>query len=354
MLNRRELLKAGIGLVAAELVNGCARPPVVPTRQPTPRPTEARPTEIPWSARSATARMQVLEYKKYPAIEGFDADKELALATAELYCQATNCRFAPGRMASAISYVDSEIILQKVREIEGKEFSKEEAEKLKVEQVALTTPKGEIYINNSILDNKLKRIPQVQPEIMQRLAGKDLEAIIKRSILIHEFTHMNLPYREMDIERFSLRVPGANGPVNFETMVGFRFKGKDLDKTYYMQGSDEAVTEYGAIVIARKNRLVYMSIGINYTEGAAFIFDLNKAANITDGEFLRYINGDLPADLLLRRWGSLRRNESMTQLKAGTLALVGISLSTQGVWRLEDALKYINEILIIPPQPSLS
>lgn len=358
MSTRREFLRlmTGAGLAATELTAGCARTPVVPTRQPTPRPTETRPaaaatpTETLWSARSAAARMQALEYKKYPTIEGFDADKELAQATTELYCQATNCRFAPGRMAKSISYVDSEIMLQKGQEVHGREFTKEEAKRFKREEVALTTSQGEIYINKPILEDKLKKIPQVHPEIIQRLAGKDLETIIKRSLLIHEFTHMNLPYREMDIEGFSLRVPGANGPVNFETMTGFRLEGKDLDKAYYIQGADEAVVEYGAMAVAKKSKLIYISIAVDYAKGAAFISDLNKASDISDNEFLNYINGDLYPYQLLQRWGSLRRNENMTQLKAGTLALASIGLHAQGVGDTEDTQRYLNQILILPSQ----
>ena len=81
-----------------------------------------------WNTLPALVRIQRLQILSYPSIEKFDARKELVLASAQFYCEQTQCKIKPEEMANNVFFVPPTRFIEEVEKDAGRKFTKEEVE----------------------------------------------------------------------------------------------------------------------------------------------------------------------------------------------------------------------------------
>lgn len=353
---RKEVLGfAATAVLIGSAAIGCRNESQIPTIENTPavvRTVSAESPKTQWDSLPAVDRLNKLLAKDYPSFSDFARQKEVTLATAQAYCEQTDCNVPASEMAESVHYVNSSEFISKLQEELKKDLTSEEKEHEKRSRLAITNSRNEIYINLFLLDLVIKEITNSQPEIIKELGNKDLITAYEISMLAHEFTHKNFPnIQPIKFDGFSIRFPGKQDPIDFETLDRFTIEGRDSQGVpYFIDGGDEAIIDRAArIVVEKKIGLPYISTP-EYVSGSVLVRKLNGMAKISDDEFLKYVNGKLPSEDLLRKWGAHKLNKGLTDLKTGVLVLRGIGLAVQGFISFKDAETDINRYLNITNQ----
>lgn len=239
-------------------------------------------------------------------------------------------------MAASVFFLDENKFIEELE----KETEKKLADDVKKKQLAFTAHKKDaVYVNQTLLAKIIQDIYVSQPETAIQLGKKDLAIVTKKSILLHEFTHENLPRWSKTFPAFSLRMPQYDQPINFDRLNGFEISGKSQDEKeiFFIEGGDEAVTERAAQIIAENSRS-YVGLIPEYSSGASFVNQLNKRSEIPNDEFLKYLNGTLPPEKLVTKWGK-------GDFKKGVMILVAIGLNVQGITNAKETQGFIDDIL---------
>lgn len=295
-------------------------------------------TEATWNALPSVEKLKKLELRDFSQIREYNLDREISIATAQFYCEQTKCNSSASQMAASVSYLGEDEFIDKLGIETQKQYSKQDISEK--EWLAFTTKnRDNIYIDQTLLYKVIQKINKTQPEIAKKLGKKDLEIVIKKSILIHEFTHRNLHPQFKTFSAFSLSLPSYDQPINFNQLYGFEISGKSQDekKVFYIEGGDEAVTERATQIIARKSES-YIGVVQEFSSGASFVQQLNTKAGVTNDEFLKYLNGQLASEELVKKWGK-------GDFKKGIMMLAAIGLNVQGFTSTKETQRFIDNIL---------
>jgi hypothetical protein len=336
-----------VGLMTVS--NACANDPKFPTSESKPGiSTTISPDseKAQWESLLAIERLNSLLAKSYPTFPDFNRQKEVTLATAQAYCEQTHCNKPPDEMARAVRYLEEDDYITMLAEEEYKRpLTKEEIKMEKESRLATTIPNGNTYINRALMET-LSKENKGMPEVVSQLDGQDFDTLFEISIGAHEFTHRNSKKQSKKFDSFSIELTNAEGPINFDTLDKFKIKGKDSGgNPKFIVGGDEAIVDLATkIIIEKKMGLKYFSAP-KYILGGLLVIKLNIMANIPDEEFLNYANGKLPSEKLLKKWGAFKYDTSLTDLKAGVLALRDIGLAVDGFITFPSAETDINRIL---------
>ena len=346
MVNFKERIIGSLStaiLIGSSLGSACDNPkPMNPTETPAITKT-TQPAESVWNGLTPMERLRRLEIRDFPKTKDFDLDKELSLATAQFYCQVTKCNKSSEQMAASVSYLTDDEIVKKTVIETNVALSEEDLNKQKKKQLAFTTrDKKAIYVNSTLLKEVIRKIYTSPQELQEEeLGDKDLTTVVKMSILVHEFTHMNSQPQTKDFFAFSASLPDIEGPINFGQIYGFEILGNTQDgKIFYIEGGNEAVTERAAQLIGSKSGL-YVGVADEYSNGADLVDQLNKGTDVTNEEFLKYVSGQLPSEKLIEKWGK-------GDFKTGVLLLASIGLYVQGYTTVNDTQEYIEDVLETP------
>lgn len=303
-----------------------------------------------WSKLSAIEQIDRFEYNKIPKAREFDKTRALIQAVAQLYCQSIRCQATPEDLVSAVSFVSRDELIFHLEKENNRKFSEEEKRDEAASQLEVVThyDGDRVLINDELFTQVLEDIRINQPEILQKLDGRDLPTVVLKSLLIHAFTHVNRSKDSLAFDGFSVKLPRSPGPINFDMMDGFKIIGVQSDGLpAYMTGADEAITEYAAIVIG-KEAGVYLSLVPEYHDGAVLVGIMNQRAGIRDEEYLQYVDGERPLEDFLARWGSLTQNSAIPKEKNAILILATIGLRVHNAISQQEARNAIEERMAPP------
>lgn len=303
--------------------------------------------EADWAKLSAFERIQRLEFKQYPTIEGFSATNELKLASAQFYCQETKCEMTPGEMANNIFFVSPFQFIEEAQKDVGREYTQQEIENQLNTRVEMVDKDNKSFINIELYNKTLKLLRAQNPEIVKQLGLRDFDTVVEKSLFLHICSHMNQTKEQYSFNPFSLVLPSKNGPIKVpkvDKLDGFTFVGiREDGSPAVINGAREAITERSAINIGKKAG-DYLPIGRRYSDGALLIDMLNKRSGITNQEFLEYANGTRTIRELLRKWGSIK-NPSNPDEKGAVRELAMVGLYVDGFLTKEQALQSVNDWL---------
>lgn len=278
------------------------------------------------------------------------SDEALQGITSEIatfYTEQTWSKLSAEEMASRVTFSSFDDFINILGKELGREIFPEEKAKERQERVEITTDDGRVYFNLDLFYEVAKKI--VLDSYFSGASGEDkiTRENVLQSVLFHAFSHVNEENSELSFDPFSLQIPGKDGLITFDTLSGYTFAGKDKDgKSQYINGTEEAITERTAIIIGSRAG-TYLSFGGGYSEGANMIADINKAANISDEEFLSYVNGRQQKEEYLRRISALR-DPSGTDIKPAILALSVVGLAVDGIIKPEEANQQIFQYYLNP------
>jgi hypothetical protein len=281
-----------------------------------------------WDKLSAKERLNKLVTKNYPIFTGFDHQRETTLATVQEYCNQIGDLSAE-KIVSSIHYVNEDEFLNVFSKEAGGLFSQAEIKLRQKSTVGIHTKEGEIYFNQSFLD-EIARNTANQPELITKLKKYDIETLYKMCNLAHEITHEIVKKEQISFSEFTIKPY----PIKFNAINGFVIEGKDPSgRGAYIQGAQEAVVDCAArIIIEEKMGLSYLTTP-EYANGSYLVNRLNKIASISNEDFLKYIKGELRQSQLFEKWGACNFNlldKENTNLKKGVIILSDIGRATQG------------------------
>lgn len=309
------------------------------------------PPEILWETLPPIERIRRLEEKRYPEIRGFDQTRELARAVAHFYCEQTKCNITPEQITENIIFVPAK-----------QEFAKLMAKEIEITREKLgggsypTSPEDlepalamtsrrtrEIFINRQALEETLTKTPKETSD------GRDFRTAFIKSLLLHEFSHLNTKKEKFEFEPILLSEPSVPFTLwgsyidRFDT---FDLVGKQRDgRLMYVTGLSEAIAEFAAANIGIKTG-GYVVMDKEAFCGARFILGINNRVGITSSEFLHYTSGERSIRELLQRWATLA-DPSRPDEKAAIEALLAIGLYVQGFIKEEQAVTWIERTLQI-------
>lgn len=275
-----------------------------------------------------------LNKNNYQELTGFDPLQELTGSTARVYCNETICTVNPEEMAQNVYFVDPDTFIREVEQESKIKLSSQELEMHRKHTLEVATRDGKVFMNVrniQLASENLKKAPRL-PE---SLIGINIEAKTYESVLMHAFTHTNSIEEIREINPIRLNLWGEI--VRFTEIDGFTFKGvgKTDGENYYINGANEAFTEYVAQYLVTKNKGVYVTFAAPYGEGAMLMKEINTRANISGENFIKY-NNQLTIDTLLEKWGVIV-NPNNPDKDAATKALMSIGLYVNGITSLSDA-----------------
>lgn len=290
-------------------------------------------SKVKWEKLPSIEQIKRLELKQFPDFADFSLNNALSIATAQFFCQQTKCHNSPEDMAKSVTFVNEVEFLQVSEKNRGRPLTEEDKIRIK-NRIGVTFNHENIYINETHLARVVKDMSINQSGLMGN-EGKDAETILKKSALIHEFTHLNMDNKRHNFEQFSFPFE-ILPPVRFESVKNFQIYGK-MEKygSFVILGSEEAIAEKAATIIGLKLG-TYLSTP-NYMTGVTLLGKINMHSNITDEEFLAYVNGNLPTEELFRRWG---KNNIQTGINA--LALIGLEID--GLINPPETTSYLQKL----------
>lgn len=351
MRTERKWIAAGAVITILTVGGACIKeskqdvsPVVPPGSVRTILPAETlTPVEEGWARLTPQERISKLEPKSYPDIPNFDSREELKLATAQFYCEETNCAKDPKEMADNIFFVSPDRFLEEAQKDVGRKYTQEEKESALNTRLEIMNKHHQSFINVDSYERNIKKLMENNPEVVSQLEPRDFKTVVEKSLFLHIYAHMNQTEEIYTFDGFSMTLPSKDGPIkvpNIDKLNGFTFEGVRKDGSpVFINGAKEAITEQTAIIIGRETG--YVSFGHRLHEGALLVDMLNKRSGITDEEFLEYANGARSLDDLFSRWGAIK-NPSNPDKKAAILALAAIGLYVDGIFSFEDALVSID------------
>jgi hypothetical protein len=267
---------------------------------------------------------------------------------AAFYTERTWCRLSAEEMAKRVTFSNFDDFFSALQTEAGRSMSSEERIKERHERLEITTADGRVFFNMDLFNEVVSKL-LIQNKIAEASSKENLTRLdLVQSVLFHAFSHVNEENTDIEFEPFSLQIPGKDGLITFDTISGYTISGKDKNgKTQYISGTEEAITERTAIIIGSGMGKGYLSIGGGYAEGADMIARINQAANISDEEFLSYVNGKQQKEEYLRRISTLR-DPSGTDIKPAILALSVVGLAVNGVIKPEEANQQIFQYYLNP------
>lgn len=336
------LLSAGI--IALELAAGACSPQQERQVFPTPtRPAAVAGPQAPeraplvassleeWRTAPSLTRIQELELKRHPSFAEFDSRQELALASAEFYCEQTKCNVDPKQMAQNIFFVTPNKFLEEAQKDVNRVFTEAERnDQLETRLEMVNEKTGESFVNSDLLKQLVERAKQDSPDTAATLQRRnvDFETVYIKSLFFHVYAHMNQRKDTYTFSPFSMIVPtrteGLIKVPRIGKLEGFTFVGEREDgKPFYINGAKEGITERDAQIVGNRSGS-YMTLTPDYRDVAGIIAQLNRMSGITDDEFLNIAHGHQDVKNMFQKWATLNKNRP--DEKTGVLALVAAGL----------------------------
>lgn len=303
-----------------------------------------------WDNLPATERLRRITTRDLPPVINLNRQQETKLATVQNYCSQTSSSMLPDELMPSIEFVNEDKFISQLSAELGIILNDAEIAMEKESRLAIATLDGKIYINQDLIDKMAKDM-----EVDPKLKNYDPKTVLEISTITHELVHKDKEIDSVSFKGFSLSLPGNPNAINFNKLIGFKIEGKDTQgKEYNMLGGDEAITDYAASIIAGKRTGLPFISPLKYSEGSKLIGLLNRVANISDEEFLGYVEGKMPQSQLLEKWGAHRTGKFNTgnNLKTGILTLAEVAIVTQGLANFQEVEKDINDNFA--PTPDLS
>lgn len=301
---------------AAAMNAACA--PSEPTRKPEP----PQPTYIPRPIETATAipliseadfntaspfeRINRLENGAYPKDPSFNRRNALFEATIQAFCQQAGCSFAD--TAKNIQYGPENFI-----------FPQEQSNLLYI----VSEDGNSAIINTARLNSSIARLTSPAK-------GKDQGVLFEKTVLLSALAYLSLSREPLDYEPSSIRFPGPGQSVrSLGRIEGWVFVGKrENGSDFRLNGARLAASELlNHIVIAGKTE--YQSSNAQILDAANLMSEINRRAEISDEEFVRYARGELRMGDFLDKWAAIK-NFSNPSRKDAILALKSIALRANG------------------------
>lgn len=292
-----------------------------------------------WHNLPALERLRRIMTKDFPPLTDFNRQQETVLATIQNYCSQTSTSASPDELISSIEFMTEDKFIPQLSKELGVILSDAEIATEKKTRLAITTSDGKIYINQDLV-GKMAKDMEVDPA----LKNYDPRTVLEMSVITHELVHKDKIADSISFKPFSATLPENPNRIDFDKLIGFEIEGEDTQgKQCYMLGGDEAITDYAAsIIVGKKTGLPFVSPN-KYSDGAKLVGLLNRVSNISDREFLDYVEGKIPQSKLLEKWGSHRAGRLNTgdNLKTGILTLAEIAIATQGLVNFQEVEKGI-------------
>ncbi len=348
----------GAGLLAFEAIAGNAacvdqvkQPPIATSRAVTgpvagpqlpERPALVVTSLQEWQGVPSLTRIQELELKRYPSFAEFDGTKELAMATAQFYCEQTTCKTSAKEMGGNIFFVSPERFIEEAQKDVGRTLSQAEINDQldnRLEMVSNKTKQS--FINSDLLKQVMERTKQESPDVVASLQKKgiDFETVYKKSLFFHIYAHKAQQENTYTFAPFSMQIPtkteGTIKVPRIGTLEGFTFVGeRENGKPIYINGAKEAVAERDAQIVGSRSG-PYLTLA--YKDSAGLVAQLNRLSGVSDNEFLAVAHGQKDVAEMFKKWATL--NKTKPDERTGVLALAAVGLQIDFAGSRAETLK---------------
>ncbi len=270
-------------------------------------------------------RIQRLEDGNYPKVASFDKREELFKATVQAFCQQAPCSWE--NTAKTIVYSPANF-----------RFPQEQSNNLYI----VSDDRSSVIINTDRLNSNIARL-RVPTK------GKDPRVLFEKTVLLSALGYLTVSRESLDYEPSSIRFPGPGQSVlSLGRIEGWVFVGKrENGSDFRLDGARLAVAELlNHIVVASKTE--YQTPNSNILDAANLMSEINRQAEISDEQFVRYAKGELPIADFLDRWARIK-NPSNPYRKGAILALQSIALRASGFSRPTETREEIKRWLGLVP-----
>lgn len=284
-----------------------------------------------WVNLPATERINRMETYYYPQFSEFNLREEMVTAVAQFYCETVDCNKTAEQLSNGIHFTTSEQLVEEMEKESNSKFSDTEREVEKKTRLEIVIGNQRGLINTALFEDMVGNIDNYEvSSIGENLAGKNLEAVLLKSLLFHTYTHMNDTEEELSFEAFSLKMPNETGPINFDKAEGFMFTGLNNNgEKRVLRGGEEAITDFIASRVGLKTGS-YMFLHPDYRDGSELVAYANMLTGVSDEQFIDYAFGKSPLLSFFEKWGSIK-DPNKSDPKNGIMALATISLAVSGI-----------------------
>lgn len=297
-----------------------------------------------WTNLSPPIRIQRLELKQYPKVEGFKPLTELIRVSAQFYHQETKTAFTPEDLQSRVVLTDPEGLVRAYETGHGKPLSDKVKAEIQSYQEIVTPKDRKVYLNTVALDNTAEKAPQEQPDLVKELGKKDYYTVNLKSVLMHAFSHVEQSNEYIDTPL--VLIPGTDYVLT--ALDGFVLSLKHrIDGTPgFLNGGNEAMTEYHGHIIAQRSGVALANM--RYGQGALLLDKLNKAAGLNFDQYRKYYIAELQGIDLFKQWGSIKDPVNPDLLQAlYSFIVIALRVNNPGSISQDAALKQIQQSLLI-------
>lgn len=310
--------------------------------------TPAASSESQWRNLPPAQRVDLLETQKAPV--SVDVRAEIATAVGEIICGQMKCKITPAEMASNLRFLPPQDFLDHLEETIGTTVPEDQRRRELAQRLEFIGNDGQVYVNIPLWESINVNLPQT---VRTGLVGRNTAMVLGKSLDFHAFTHLVESKEEFNFSPFSFIAYGVR-VLGVGKMIGLKFVGKAEDgSTVYLTGAHEASTELAAGIMANREAPPYTSLA--YKEGAQLLAEINRAARISDNEFLKVKDGSLNTEWYLKKIASIQ-NPRNPDIKKAILAFAAIALAQAGATTWPEArsgaIGWLTPDAILTPQPT--
>lgn len=358
--SRRAILGLPIG-VAAAAVAGCGS-----EVKPTPRTAVLAPTPIKeapvftaeqYNGFTSRQKLDFIEHRgmstaRYPEIPGFNPEAELAITVARLYETITPLKVTPEEMAKNTQFLNRADFIRDSAKALDRTYTPEQEEAEFQHRVEFVGADDIIRISRERIKQIADDQKKTNPTLIKQLGGSDVEVKMFETILFHAITHANNSQGSLSFDPFYLHLPGSDEEFSFGALEKYQFLGKSetTQQDRYINGANEAITEFIGRYVATKTTSGYVSVvSSGYQEGANLVGRINNKVGLSPEEFLKF-NTTRTAEELMKIWAAPKNGVIAPDIKEAILGLAAIGLYVQGSISYNAAVDAINAY-ITPGDP---
>lgn len=340
--------------MASLTISGCegsSSPITTPSRE-TPTPTvypgaprrpdmasEVTRSLSEWQRLSARERLDRLEKKQHPLIVGFNEQKELSLAVAQLYCEQALCDRPAEELAQNIFIVNASEAVHEYEQELGRTLSDAERLRAMRDFLLISTRAKKSFLNNDAFEERT-RLFSNNPIIARDLEGRDFKTVARKSLMIHGIAQMN---RSSEIAPVRLVVQIGERVLTIDRIEELSLNGEASDGSpYALKTVGDAMAEYVAREVLARQRSSYVSLTPALVDASELVRRLNEKTHIPFSEFVEYYTGKQSVQELVDKWGSLNKSD-VPSSEAALFAMFIIGVRGAGQFSSEAARSSIEQ-----------
>lgn len=278
-----------------------------------------------WALLHPYERIQRLETRVYPKVEGFNPQEELRKASAQNFLYTTGAQLKTEELLEKVRILSREQFVQTLIEQGEPPVSRQRLESDLNQKPEIKTKEGNILLNEFLLNKAGELVRSSRPDIQPATKEINIDIMVKKSALYRAYAELLTP---KDEEKLSINIPFPNesNPITVTERKGLVFTGvRKNGISRVLDGAEKAHVELVARLIDPTN---YLSINVIHSQAADKILEINRLAGISREEYLHAFAKKGFVQYIVSKWPT-PNNPDITTKQDASYMLVAFALSVE-------------------------